>query len=170
MGNCQATDAAAVVIQHADGRVERLYWPTSAGEVMRCNPGYYVALITFCFSGDVRDTAKAEASSTGGGGGVGPGSSLRLARARLLKHKDILLIGQVYRLVTSQEVTKALQARKHERTRKVQAEQMKKRQNSQQQRPRVEEGVVQLAKHERERQRSSRQWQPSLQSISEAGS
>ncbi|KAG0472080.1 hypothetical protein HPP92_016626 [Vanilla planifolia] len=110
---------------------------------MQCNPGYYVALITFCFSGDVRDTAKAGFIHWRRRRRWAWGS-LRLTRARLLKHKDILLIGQVYRLVTSQrilisivvgrsEVTKALQARKHERTRKVQAEQMKKRQNSQQQ-------------------------------------
>ncbi|KAG0470587.1 hypothetical protein HPP92_017287 [Vanilla planifolia] len=94
--------------QHADGRVERLYWPTSAGEVMQCNPGYYVALITFCFSGDVRDTAKAGFIHWRRRRRWAWGS-LRLTRARLLKHKDILLIGQVYRLVTSQRLLKGFQ-------------------------------------------------------------
>ncbi|KAF7006456.1 hypothetical protein CFC21_021498 [Triticum aestivum] len=40
MGNCQAADAAAVVIQHpGDAKVERLHWPTTAADVMRRNPG-----------------------------------------------------------------------------------------------------------------------------------
>lgn len=45
MGNCQAVDAAALVIQHPSGKIERLYWPVSASEVMRTNPGYYLSLI-----------------------------------------------------------------------------------------------------------------------------
>ncbi|KAG0482251.1 hypothetical protein HPP92_010335 [Vanilla planifolia] len=45
MGNCQASDAAKVVIQQADGRVQRLYWSTSAGEIMRSNPDHYVAIL-----------------------------------------------------------------------------------------------------------------------------
>ncbi|KAI3890873.1 hypothetical protein MKW92_014346 [Papaver armeniacum] len=45
MGNCQAIDAASLVIQHTNGREERLYWPVMAKEIMRLNPGYYVALI-----------------------------------------------------------------------------------------------------------------------------
>lgn len=46
MGNCQAAEAATVVVQHPGGRVERLYWATTAAEVMRANPGHYVALVT----------------------------------------------------------------------------------------------------------------------------
>ncbi|KAI3929096.1 hypothetical protein MKW98_000003 [Papaver atlanticum] len=45
MGNCQAMDAASLVIQHTNGREERLYCPAMAEEIMRLNPGYYVALI-----------------------------------------------------------------------------------------------------------------------------
>lgn len=89
MGNCQATEAATVVIQHPGGRVERLYWPTSAEEVMRSNPGHYVALVTVCLSKEQREA----------------GGSVRVTRVRLLKPKDTLLLGQVYRLITSQGST-----------------------------------------------------------------
>ncbi|PKA48845.1 hypothetical protein AXF42_Ash016361 [Apostasia shenzhenica] len=92
MGNCQATDAAAAAIQLPDGRVERLYWPTSAEEVMKSHPGYYVALVTFSISGD---GAASDVSS-------GDAPPVRFTRVRLLKHKEMLLIGQVYRLITSQ--------------------------------------------------------------------
>lgn len=87
MGNCQASEAATVVIQHQEGKVERLYWPTTAADVMKSNPGYYVALVTLYVSGEKED---------GGGGAV------RFTRARLLKAKDMLLLGQVYRLITSE--------------------------------------------------------------------
>lgn len=86
MGNCQASEAAAVVIQHPGGKVERLFWPTTAADVMRSNPGYYVALVTLYVSEE----------KDGGGGAV------RFTRARLLKAKDTLLLGQVYRLIASQ--------------------------------------------------------------------
>ncbi|KAK9090492.1 hypothetical protein Sjap_023669 [Stephania japonica] len=49
MGNCQAIDAASMVLQHPNGRAERLYWPVTASEVMKMHPGHYVALIiTIC--------------------------------------------------------------------------------------------------------------------------
>nr|XP_018681720.1 PREDICTED: uncharacterized protein LOC103985374 isoform X3 [Musa acuminata subsp. malaccensis] len=102
MGNCQAPEA--VVIQHPGGREEQLYWPMSAADVMKSNPGYHVALVTLCVS-----------EERGDGGGV-----VRLTRVRLLKPKDVLLLGQVYRLVTSQEVTMALRARKQEKLNKCQ--------------------------------------------------
>ncbi|CAL9753838.1 unnamed protein product [Musa acuminata subsp. burmannicoides] len=174
MGNCQAPEA--VVIQHPGGREEQLYWPMSAADVMKSNPGYHVALVTLCVSEERGD----------GGGGV-----VRLTRVRLLKPKDVLLLGQVYRLVTSQgsnpllviparllslliwpdserplilsrtEVTMALRARKQEKLNKCQQH----RTNDQ------------VAKQETDRQRSgtqmaarARQWRPSLQSIAEAAS
>ncbi|CAL9111017.1 unnamed protein product [Musa textilis] len=174
MGNCQVTDAAAVVIQHPGGRAERLYWPTSASEVMKNNPGYYVALITLYVPEEKQ-----------GGGGT-----LRLTRVRLLKATDTLLLGQVYRLITSQEVMKAIQARKIEKMKKRQAE---LRERQQQQRIGVDDEVAhvgkdgedkegseitdQVAKQERDRHKTSKQsaarprhWRPSLQSIAETGS
>ncbi|CAL9761232.1 unnamed protein product, partial [Musa acuminata subsp. burmannicoides] len=85
MGNCQASEVATVVIQHPGGRVERLYWPTSAADVMKTNPGYHVALVSLYVSEEKQD-----------------GSSVRFTRVKLLKPKDMLLLGQVYRLITSQ--------------------------------------------------------------------
>ncbi|XP_073010649.1 uncharacterized protein [Typha latifolia] len=146
MGNCQAAEAATVVIQHPGGRVERLYWPASAGEVMRNNPGHYVALVTISIPEEAR----------------------RITRVKLLKPKETLLLGQVYRLITSQEVTKAIRARKHE----------KMKRNEQQNSSNDQE----VAREERDRNKSSsaggsqagvvraRQWRPSLKSISEGGS
>ncbi|KAL0447106.1 UNVERIFIED_CONTAM: hypothetical protein Slati_1838500 [Sesamum latifolium] len=32
MGNCQAVDAAALVIQHPSGKQERMYWPVAASQ------------------------------------------------------------------------------------------------------------------------------------------
>jgi PADRE domain len=86
MGNCQAAEVAAIVVQHPGGKVERLYWPTSAAEVMRSNPGHYVALVTLRV-----------VESDGAGG-----KQVRLTRVKLLKPMDSLLLGQVYRLITSQ--------------------------------------------------------------------
>jgi len=115
MGNCQAADAAAVVIQHpGDGKVERLYGPATAADVMRRNPGHYVALVVLHVSGSGGGDAKADpavAAVAGGGGGA------RITKVKLLKPKDTLLLGQVYRLITSQEVTKAVQARRQEKMR-----------------------------------------------------
>ncbi|CAL4998786.1 unnamed protein product [Urochloa decumbens] len=102
MGNCQAAEAAAVVIQHPGGKVERLYGAATAGEVMRSNPGHYVALVVLRVSG------------VGGGGGGG----VKITKVKLLKPKDALLLGQVYRLITSQEVAKAIQARRQDKTRR----------------------------------------------------
>jgi hypothetical protein len=80
MGNCQA--AAAGVLQHPGGRVERLYWSTSAAEVMRANPGHYVALVTLRVAEERR--------------------TVRLTRVKLLKPKETLLLGHAYRLIATQ--------------------------------------------------------------------
>ncbi|XP_042413121.1 uncharacterized protein LOC122002121 [Zingiber officinale] len=158
MGNCQtAADAAAVVIQHPGGKVERLHCPTSAAEVMRSNPGHRVALVTLC--------APAEERQDGG----------RVTRVRLLGAKDVLLLGRVYRLVTSQEIAKA-----HEKLKKSRAELVRKQGHEQQ----IREGTgedsetrCEIAKQERGGQRTitevkvrGRHWRPSLQIISEMSS
>jgi hypothetical protein len=123
MGNCQAAEAAAVVIQHPGGKVERLYWPTTAADVMRANPGHYVALVILRISADKAASAAAAGdnkTNAGGSTGVGGGGA-KITRVKLLKPKDTLLLGQVYRLITSQEVTKALRARKNEKMRRCEA-------------------------------------------------
>lgn len=91
MGNCQAAEAATVIIQHPGGKVERLYWPTSVADVMKTNPGHYVALVIVCVS----DKEKKQE----GGAEIG---AAKVTRVKLLKPKDMLLLGQVYRLITSQ--------------------------------------------------------------------
>ncbi|PKA57933.1 hypothetical protein AXF42_Ash012472 [Apostasia shenzhenica] len=189
MGNCQASEAAAATIQLPDGRVERLFWPTSAEEVMRSHPGHYVAQVTLSISGS--------------GQVSGGGSAVRFTRVRLLKHKEMLLNGNVYRLITAQDdrcrasecgigfsdVTNAARARKNEKIRKVRNELIKRQQEElllyrEQQRRDFEGGqsfgeeaaeiasqkTDHVVKLEKERQRSSRYWRPSLQSIAEVGS
>ncbi|XP_074562666.1 uncharacterized protein LOC141819224 [Curcuma longa] len=172
MGNCQASEAAVVVIQHPGGKVERLYWPTTAADVMRSNPGYYVALVTLYVS-EEKDG----------------GAAVRFTRARLLKAKDMLLLGQVYRLIASHEITKAVRQRKHEMLKKSQEELIRKQQREQKHR-KTEKGIeaaqeeeqqeedsensLQVARQDRDRQKSraqmvvrGRHWRPSLRSISE---
>jgi hypothetical protein len=87
MGNCQAAEAAAVVLQHPGGRVERLYWSTSVAEVMRANPGHYVALRVAEECDDAAD---------------GERRTVRLTRVKLLKPKETLLLGHAYRLIATQ--------------------------------------------------------------------
>ncbi|XP_042443164.1 uncharacterized protein LOC122028201 isoform X2 [Zingiber officinale] len=165
MGNCQASEVAMVVIQHPGGKVERLYWPTSAADVMKSNPGYCVALVTHSVSEQKQD-----------GGGI-----VRFTRVRLLKPKDMLLLGQVYRLITSQ-VTQAVMQRKHDKLRKNQLQRDEEhRRNAQvvetarEEQQEDSENKFQMTREDRDRRTSStqaaargRHWRPSLQSISEA--
>jgi len=96
MGNCQAAEAAAVVIQHPGGKVERLYGAATAAEVMRSNPGHYVALV-------VLRVSRPGSGGGGDGGGAKPDpAGAKITKVKLLKPKDTLLLGQVYRLITSQ--------------------------------------------------------------------
>ncbi|KAM0849277.1 hypothetical protein ACQ4PT_053831 [Festuca glaucescens] len=189
MGNCQAADAAAVVIQHpGDGKVERLYWPTTAADVMRRNPGHYVALVVLHVSGGGgAKTDPAVAAVAGGGGG-----GARITKVKLLKPKDTLLLGQVYRLITSQEVTKAVQARRQEKMRvcdEVIEQQQRPQLHRRRQPPRPRGDAATEANDEqrqptdhqerkrleKDRHRSvtggrggrGRHWRPSLQSITE---
>ncbi|XP_057251419.1 uncharacterized protein LOC104897446 isoform X2 [Beta vulgaris subsp. vulgaris] len=154
MGNCQAVDAAALVIQHPSGKVERMYWSISANEVMKMNPGHYVSLIIpIPLSDD-------EAGAT-----AGKKKTVRYTRA--------------YRLVTSQEVKKVLMAKKLAKAQmnekksgseKLQTSEGKEREEKRQESEENDQG----SDHERKRLTSrsmnsrSKTWRPSLQSISEA--
>lgn len=87
MGNCQAIDAAALVIQHPSGKIERLYWPVTVSEVMRTNPGHYVSLIIpLPVSGEENQEQK----------------TVQFTRVKLLRPSDTLALGHAYRLVTTQ--------------------------------------------------------------------
>uniref|UniRef100_A0A8I6XN38 Uncharacterized protein n=1 Tax=Hordeum vulgare subsp. vulgare TaxID=112509 RepID=A0A8I6XN38_HORVV len=181
MGNCQAAEAAEVIVQHPGGKVERLYWPTPAAEVMKTNPGHYVALVILRLSPDDKAAAGDEAAAAAAVAGAG--AAAKITRVKLLKPKDTLHLGQVYRLITAQEVTKALRARKSDKMRRCEAI---KQQHDQLRRG---DGAEQAAsdkvsdanakRGEKDRHRSSggaqpagsgrgRHWRPSLQSISEA--
>ncbi|KAL6661499.1 hypothetical protein ACP70R_000883 [Stipagrostis hirtigluma subsp. patula] len=180
MGNCQAAEAAAVVIQHPGGKVERLYGPATAEDVMRNNPGHYVALVVL----RVTDPA-ADAKAAGGGGG-----GAKITKVKLLKPKDTLLLGQVYRLITSQEVAKAIQARRQDKMRRGDEATDDWRRRQPQSQP--ERAAAVAGGHEQsqpssdqerkrpaqDRHRSSggggagrgRHWRPTLQSITESAS
>ena len=83
MGNCQATQVTAVVeVQHPgkDGKVDKINWPVNANEVMRSNPGHYVALVV-------------ESPNVSG-------NVVVKQQLKLLKPTDMLHIGHVYRLIT----------------------------------------------------------------------
>uniref|UniRef100_A0A453AJA1 DUF4228 domain-containing protein n=1 Tax=Aegilops tauschii subsp. strangulata TaxID=200361 RepID=A0A453AJA1_AEGTS len=185
MGNCQAADAAAVVIQHpGDGKVERLHWPATAADVMRRNPGHYVALVVLH-----------HVDSEPGPAVAGERGGARITKIKLLKPKDTLLLGQVYRLITSQEVSKAVQTRRQERMRgcdeAIEQERPRLHRRRQPLRPRGDDPATaargeqrQPADHqERKRLETDRQqrsiapargrgrhWRPALQSITEASS
>uniref|UniRef100_A0A0D3GEN0 Uncharacterized protein n=1 Tax=Oryza barthii TaxID=65489 RepID=A0A0D3GEN0_9ORYZ len=157
MGNCQAAEAATVVVQHPGGRVERLYWATTAAEMWPPPP----------------PPARAERHGMG---------TVQVTRVKLLKPRDTLLLGQAYRLITVDEVTRALQAKKEEKSRRAAAQH-----HHLESKPAAAAGVrinsggddhtqldENLDQHDRDGQRSSsathsrhRQWRPSLHSIAE---
>ncbi|ESQ31255.1 hypothetical protein EUTSA_v10004994mg [Eutrema salsugineum] len=86
MGNCQAAEAATVLIHHpAENKVERIYWSVTASDIMRSNPGHYVAVVV------TSPTLKNDKGSP-------------LKQLKLLRPDDTLLIGHVYRLVSFEEV------------------------------------------------------------------
>jgi len=89
MGNCQAVDAAALVIQHPSGKIERLYWPVSASEVMRTNPGYYVSLIIPLAVPEGQNQDQ---------------KTVLFTRVKLLRPNETLTLGHAYRLVTTQGI------------------------------------------------------------------
>ncbi|MCL7050888.1 hypothetical protein MKW94_012630 [Papaver nudicaule] len=103
MGNCQAAEAATVVIQHPLGvngkgrKIERYYQSMSAKEVMNSNPGHYIALIILVPSANSGETTK---------------SSAPIKQLKLLRPDDVLHLGHVYRLVSFEEVLKEFAAKK----------------------------------------------------------
>ncbi|KAJ6726088.1 D-RIBOSE-BINDING PERIPLASMIC PROTEIN [Salix purpurea] len=180
MGNCQAIDAAALVIQHPSGKIERFYWPVSVSEVMRTNPGHYVSLIIpLPVSGDQENQDQIK--------------TVQFTRVKLLRPSDNLTLGHAYRLVTTQEVMKVIRAKKNAKLKKqqqpesvdenksrLQASPEKKRSTDSEaeKKPNTEKDCKE-PKHERHRHRTpsissaslrSKSWRPSLQSISEAAS
>ncbi|XP_023516335.1 uncharacterized protein LOC111780227 [Cucurbita pepo subsp. pepo] len=184
MGNCQAIDAATLVIQHPGGKVDKLYWPVTAREIMKMNPGHYVALLisTAMFTPNESNNNSETTSN-----------SVRLTRIKLLRPADMLVLGQVYRLITSQEVMRGLSAKKQAKVKQNQLEAAEKPERRKEHPPRRSDAAaagrsvsdqdpVQATKHEKNNgprtststttsaTARSRTWQPSLHSISEGGS
>ncbi|CAH2049630.1 unnamed protein product [Thlaspi arvense] len=177
MGNCQAIDNATLVVQHPCGRVDKLYWPVTAGELLKTNPGHYVALLL--------TTTTATAAATAGGAGAG--NTVRVTRIKLLRPTDTLVLGQAYRLIPAAEVMKVLWAKKQAKIKKKlelgdEQEKVKEKTGSAADtKPRRSdvEKTHQVLKHDRDRRKTaatassaaarSKAWQPSLQSIHEAG-
>ncbi|KAG0455616.1 hypothetical protein HPP92_024614 [Vanilla planifolia] len=93
MGNCQAAEAETVLIQHPGGRMERIYWPMNASQVMTSNPGHYVAIIITSHPGP-------------------PGGTAPVKHLKLLRPDDTLQIGHVYRLVSFEEVLREFSSKK----------------------------------------------------------
>ncbi|KAJ3673947.1 hypothetical protein LUZ60_005939 [Juncus effusus] len=116
MGNCQAAEAATVVIQHPDGKIERVYWSVSASHVMASNPGHYVAvIITSPHPSNKSSTGEASRRTAGGQpsrkttGGGRPA----VKHLKLLRPDDTLLMGHVYRLVSFEEVVRKFETKRH---------------------------------------------------------
>ncbi|CAM8929647.1 hypothetical protein QQ045_022061 [Rhodiola kirilowii] len=189
MGNCQAVDTASLVIQHPAGKSEKLFWPIPASQIMKSNPGHYVALL-------ITTTTTTTTTTAAVPGGGADKSTVRITRVKLLRPADTLTLGHVYRLISTQEVMKGLVAKK-------QAKMMKMKQAyviPEKSMERVDsksdtaagaaagrrsaaaqpEKSNQLSKHETQRQiptsssssssatSRAKAWQPSLKSISES--
>ncbi|KAL8106296.1 hypothetical protein AgCh_029913 [Apium graveolens] len=169
MGNCQAVDAAALVVQHPDGRIERMYWSVCVSEVMKMNPGHYVSLIIpLPAEGEEKLKEKVK--------------TVQFTRVKLLRPSDRLVLGKAYRLVTSQEVMQVLREKRYARMNKNLREMDTEDQNScceTEARSSGAERSIQATRNEGQRPRQgsannaiarSKSWRPSLQSISEAAS
>ncbi|KAK4375637.1 hypothetical protein RND71_006314 [Anisodus tanguticus] len=158
MGNCQAIDNAALLIQHPNGKVEKLYSAVTAHQIMKINSGHYVALLL---------TTTTNVSNNN--------IPVRIRRIKLLKPTDSLVLGQIYRLVSAQEVMKGLCAKKYAKLKQLEYSCEKFTQKSTLHSKAcvtrsVQENSKQVKqeKHRNSIGARSRGWHPSLQSISEA--
>ncbi|MED6187432.1 hypothetical protein PIB30_076416 [Stylosanthes scabra] len=166
MGNCQAVDAAVLVIQHPCGKIDRLYWPVTASEIMRTNPGHYVSLIIPLPLHDQNQEHHHHHKT------------VRFTRVKLLRPNETLNLGHAYRLITTQEVMKVLKARKNPKSRKTtqpDALDKKLQENKTSGESDTAPNTCQATRGERHRPVNpaslrSKSWRPSLQSISESAS
>nr|XP_043608873.1 uncharacterized protein LOC122580670 [Erigeron canadensis] len=166
MGNCQAAEAATVVIVHPGYKVERIYWSVSARDVMNSNPGHYVAQVL-----NKSPVAKSD-------------NGLPVKQLKLLRSDDTLLIGQVYRLITYQDVLKEFAAKKCMKLGKLLMErgvlEISKNKDQTANNAPVLASKTNLVKNHsngvsrrlnggRHQSHGGRQWKPALKSISEIG-
>ncbi|KAM2166930.1 hypothetical protein ACFX1X_039477 [Malus domestica] len=195
MGNCQAIDAATLVVQHPSGKEEKFYGEVSASEIMKMNPGHYVALListTLCPSNPTTDTGgDRKYKNSSPNDNKSTASSVRVTRIKLLRPTESLVLGKVYRLIATQEVMKGLWARKQAKVKRNNNHRVEGEQQPQVERVMREKQVLTSGRrsetsellekdiqvnNKRERAHrprtttTSRTWQPSLHSISEAAS
>lgn len=95
MGNCQAAEAATMLIQHPGGKTERVYWSVAASQVMAANPGHYVALIITTLP-----SSSSSAASPSTIRSSSRSSTTAVKHLKLLRPDDTLRIGHTYRLVS----------------------------------------------------------------------
>ncbi|KAL0385592.1 UNVERIFIED_CONTAM: hypothetical protein Sradi_2953500 [Sesamum radiatum] len=180
MGNCQAVDCGGAGDTASDGKLERMYWPVTASEVMKANPGHYVSLIIPCRRRLPRHRGPQETSDNN------KKTAVRFTRVKLLRPSDTLVLGRAYRLVTTQEVMKVLRAKKHAKMKKSVSESGHLSTSEDQiaaseaepGKPAASEKNDQATRPNRHRQRSGStniatgrpKWRPSLHSISESSS
>ncbi|WOL11645.1 hypothetical protein Cni_G20409 [Canna indica] len=123
MGNCQAAEAATVIIHHPSGKVERAYWSMSATDVMAANPGHYVAVVIDANAPRPRhrpppshaNVAFASSSCSSRGSAHAGGAASTVKHLKLLRPDDTLHIGHVYRLVSFEEVLREFASKRHVR-------------------------------------------------------
>lgn len=91
MGNCHAVDPVCATVEHPNGTVEKLYFSSSARQLMLQYPGHYVALLppppNPSVDGGVRNFRQ---------------------KAKLLQPDTMLSVGCCYRLVTFEGKTTIL--------------------------------------------------------------
>ncbi|XP_016477746.1 uncharacterized protein LOC107799173 [Nicotiana tabacum] len=189
MGNCQAIDNATLLIQHPSGRVDKLYWPVTANEIMKMNPGHYVALLltttTLCPPTNPASATATATATTNRNNSVSKNTGnmpVRITRIKLLKPTDTLVLGHVYRLITTQEVMKGLWAKKYAKKKQqldsgeVQEKSTHENLSTSQSKNGQRRSEMDNSKQvKQEKHRSStgakpRTWHPKLHSISEATS
>ncbi|CAN6981101.1 hypothetical protein IGI04_038806 [Brassica rapa subsp. trilocularis] len=166
MGNCQTINAAALVLQHPGGKIDRYYSSISVSEIMSMYPGHYVCLIIPLTEEEEKNfpaTVKRDEKKHKKG--------VRFTRVQLLRPTESLVLGHAYRLITSQEVMKVLREKKCAKTKKHHADAMTTVKKL------LEKNVPEKKQGKQHRVLTSsasflksKAWKPSLQSISEATS
>ncbi|KAJ4815372.1 D-ribose-binding periplasmic protein [Rhynchospora pubera] len=99
MGNCHAAATAIAEIQYPEGKIERIYGSVSASHVMATNPGHYVAVVLTS-----PHATKFESNNV-----INNKAEKYL---KLLSPEDTLLLGNVYRLVTFEEVLRVFRSKR----------------------------------------------------------
>lgn len=98
MGNCQAVNAAVLVLQHPGGKIDRYYGSVSVSKVMGMYPGYYVSLIIPLTETEEETNIPATVKRDD----KKQRKTVRFTRVQLLRPTENLVLGHAYRLITSQ--------------------------------------------------------------------